>query len=85
MFGMDQKKSSKAEPFLFDLEKELANPDKRGELIRRVEMRILMIKELLRKGCSKEEFECLGVMMHGYRALAVVLGRAVKQATARAK
>ena len=80
MFGMENKKpKGKAKPvFQFDLEKELLEKPKQKEYVKRIESRITKIKELLRQGSKKEEFDCLGILLNGYHALAIVLGRAAK-------
>ena len=80
MFGMENKKpKGKAKPvFQFDLEKELLEKPKQKEYVKRIEGRITKIKELLRQGSKKEEFDCLGILLNGYHALAIVLGRAAK-------
>lgn len=74
---MGDKKKDK-QVFLFDMEKELQNKDKQVEYAKRIEKKVLYIKELLRKGSKKDEFDYLGVLLNGYHALAVVLGRAAK-------
>jgi hypothetical protein len=83
MFGMENKKpkgsaKEKKEAFLFDLERELRDKEKQKEYVRRIEGRVGKIKELLRKGGKKEEFDSLGILLNGYHALAIVLGRAAK-------
>jgi len=80
MFGMENKKTkAKAKPvFQFDLEKTLLEKPKQKEYVKRIEDRIGKIKELLRQGSKKEEFDCLGILLNGYHALAIVLGRAAK-------
>ena len=78
MFGMGEKKKKDKEVFLFDVEKELQNKDKQVEYAKRIEKKVLYIKDLLRKGSKKDEFDYLGVLLNGYHALAVVLGRAAK-------
>jgi len=70
-------------PFLFDLEKELKDIDKQKEYAKRIEERVGKIKELLRKGSKKEEYDFLGVLLNGYHALAVVLGRASQAGAAK--
>jgi len=77
MFGMETKKKSTA-LFLFDLEKELQEKPKQKEYAKRIEKRVNRIRELLRTGSKKEEFNDLGVLLNGYHALAIVLGRAAK-------
>ena len=78
MFGME-KKPKGAAGFVFDLEKELEGEERRRELAKRIGARIIKIKEILHKGSKKEEFEQLGVLLNGYHALAIVLGRASQE------
>jgi hypothetical protein len=78
MFGME-KKPKEAKVFVFDLEKSLTSDEERVQLAKRIETRIRTIKEILHTGSSKEVFEKLGVMLNGYHALALVLGRATQE------
>ena len=81
MFGMDQKKDKKkGAAFEFDIEKELATREKQKEYVQRIQTKINTIKQLLRAGDKKENFEQLGVLLNAYLALSVVLGKVVKQA-----
>ena len=82
MFGMSdkKKKESPKEAFLFDLEKELGDRAKAKEYAKRIEKHVLQIKELLRKGSKREDFDQLGVLLNGYHALAIILGRVAAQA-----
>ena len=82
MFGMEKQKKKGVPPFIFDLEKDLADIEKQKEYAKRIEERISRVKEYLRKGSKKEEFEYLGVLLNGYHALAIVLGRASQQQAA---
>lgn len=84
MFGLEKKKSD-SPFFLFDLEKDLSDNEKKITLIKRIESRIISIKESLKKGSSKESFDNLGTLLNGYHALAIVLGRAVKGPAASTK
>jgi hypothetical protein len=80
MFGMEKDKDKKkALPFLFDLEKELDDNEKRRVYAQRIEKRIVAIKEKLHSGSKKEFFDKLGVLLNGYHALVVVLARACKK------
>ncbi len=79
MFGMEKQKKKGQPPFLFDLEVELKDPEKQKEYAKRIEERVGRIKEFLRKGSKKEEYDYLGILLNGYHALAVVLGRASQQ------
>lgn len=75
MFGLENKKNKHSEEFVFDLEKELKNPKKRQDLKQKVESRIQKIKEILRSGENKEEFDQFGVILHGYTSLLKVMSR----------
>jgi len=78
MFGME-KKSKGASGFVFGLEKELGDEERRSELAKRIEFRIQKIKEILHKGSKKDQFEQMGVLLNGYHALAIVLSRASQE------
>ena len=78
MFGME-KKPVDVKAFVFDLEKELESEERRRELAKRIGTRIQKIKEVLHKGSKKEEFDQLGILLNGYHALAIVLGRATQE------
>lgn len=76
MFGLeDQKKKKKTEEFVFDLENELKNNKKHQTLKKKVEGRIQKIKDALRSGENKDEFDKFGVLLHGYTALLKVMSR----------
>lgn len=79
MFGMEKKPTKEVKTFLFDLEKELVKEEYRAELAKKLESRIRKIKELLHQGAKKENYEQLGVLLNGYHALAIVLGRATQE------
>lgn len=79
MFGMEKKDTNDSQKFLFDLEKDIESEEKRKELAKRIEMRIIKIKEILRTGSKKEDFDYLGILLNGYHALAIVLGRACQE------
>ena len=75
MFGLEDQKKKKAEDFIFELEKDLKNAKRHQELKKRVEDRIQKIKEILRGGENKEEFDQFGVLLHGYTSLLKVFAR----------
>lgn len=79
MFGMEKPKKEEKPAFLFDLEKDLRDENKRRELASRIESRILRIKELLRKGSRKEDYDKLGILLNGYHSMAIVLSRASQE------
>jgi len=71
MFGLEKKGRAL---FEFDLEKELkSNPSKAKEVLKTVEQRINDIKNTLRQGAAAEDFDKLGILLHGYAALQKVL------------
>ncbi|MBS0620220.1 MAG: DUF5398 family protein [Verrucomicrobia bacterium] len=71
MYGLGKKDKG---AFEFDLEKELkSDPNKMKELLKKVEGRVQEIKTALRQGSGSEEFDKLGVVLHGYTALQRVL------------
>lgn len=75
MFGLENQKSKKVEPFVFELEKELKIPRKHKELKQRLEDRIQQIKQHLQSGENKEEFDQYGVLLYGYTSLLKVMAR----------
>lgn len=75
MFGLENQKKDKKASFIFDLEKDLNNNNFSTELKKRIEARVQIIKEALRSGDEKVEFEKLGVLLHGYASLVKVFGR----------
>lgn len=76
MFGLEnQKKKKGAEEFIFDLEKDLKISKKHKEIKKRVEDQIQQIKEVLRSGENKDEFDKFGALLHGYTSLLKVMAR----------
>ncbi len=75
MFGLEDQKKKKVEDFLFELEKELKVLKKHQEIKKKVEERIQKIKDVLRNGENKEEFDKYGVLLHGYTSLLKVMSR----------
>lgn len=75
MFGLEDQKKKKSEPFVFELEKELKDPKKHREIKQRVEGRIQTIKTILKSGENKEDFDQCGVLLHGYTSLLKVMAR----------
>jgi hypothetical protein len=76
MFGLEEQKKKKVEPFVFELEKELKDPKKHREIKQKVEERIQAIKTGLKTGGEdKNEFDMLGLLLHGYTSLLKVMAR----------
>ena len=77
MFGLEKKGKAL---FEFDLEKEFkSNPSKAKEVLKTVEQRIQTIKNTLRQGAGSEDFDKLGILLHGYAALQKVLTKIVNK------
>jgi len=76
MFGLEkQKKKKPIEEFSFDLEKDLKISKNSKELKKRIEDRIQKIKEALRGGENKDDFDKFGSLLHGYTSLLKVMVR----------
>lgn len=75
MFGLEDQKKKKDVEFVFDLETDLKNSKKHQEIKKAVEGKIQKIKETLRGGENKEEFDQFGVLLHGYTSLLKVMAR----------
>ena len=77
MFGLEKKGKAL---FEFDLEKELkSNPAKGSDLLKKIEGRTQEVKGALREGAGSEDFDHLGVLLHGYVALQKVLTKVVNK------
>lgn len=76
MFGLeDQKGEEKTKEFVFDLENDLKDSKKNKDLKKRIEERVQKIKQTLRSGSVKEDFDRYGVLLHGYTSLLKVMTR----------
>lgn len=76
MFGLEnQKKKKRSEPFVFELEKELKIAKKHQDLKKNVETKAQKLKELLREGENKEDYDSFGSLLYGYNSLLKVFSR----------
>lgn len=76
MFGLEQNKKKKSEDdFTFDLEKNMTSLNRQREFKKSVEEKVLKIKQVLRSGENKEQFDQFGELLHGYASLLKVIGR----------
>jgi hypothetical protein len=81
MFGLEnQKKKKKKEDFVFDLENELKVFKSHQNLKGLIEDRVHSIREILRKGDQKEDFDKIGVLLHGYTSFLKVMSRLTPKA-----
>ncbi len=77
MFGLEKKRKP---PFEFDLEKDLRhNKKKCKEVLVTIEQRMEDLKKELREGSESENFEQLGILLHGYTALHKVIDKLSKE------
>jgi hypothetical protein len=75
MFGLEDQKKKKSQEFVYELEKELKSSSKHQQIKKNVEDRIQTVKEVLRSGENKAEFDQFGVLLHGYTSLLKVMSR----------
>ena len=76
MFGLEEKQK---EPFLYDLEKKIRkDPKNAKQMLERISQHEHEIKEILRKGDNKKEFDDLKTLLEGYEALTIVIKRIQK-------
>lgn len=76
MFGLEEQKKKEVKPFVFELEREIKDPKTHREIKQKVEERIQKIKTGLKTGGeNKNEFDMLGLLLHGYTSLLKVMAR----------
>ena len=75
MFGLEDQKKKKTQPFVFDLEKDLKDPKKFQEIKTLLEERVQKLKTQLREGESQETYNKLGVLLYGYTSIMKVVAR----------
>lgn len=76
MFGLeDQKKKKQSKEFVFELEKELHNPKRQKEIRAQIENRLTKVKEYLKKGTEKLDFDRMGTILQGYASLLKIVDR----------
>jgi hypothetical protein len=79
MFGLENQKKKKSEPFIFELEKELKDGRKYRELKKHIEDNLQKIKVQLQSGGEKQEFDEYGVLLYGYTSLLKVIARCISK------
>lgn len=80
MFGLgEDKKKKEGGVFTFDLENDLQDETKYQELIKRVENRVQKIRDMLRQGADKKDYEELAILLKGYSGLLKVMAKARKK------
>lgn len=77
MYGLE--KQPKGKKFAFDLEREIQEQPSHGtKILEKAEKRMLEIKNQLREGVEEQDFDQLGILLHGYAALQKVLKKVKK-------
>ncbi len=75
MFGLEDQKKKKNEDFVFELETKLRSLTGQNALKKQIEVSISRVKNNLRNGENKEEFDQFGILLHGYTSLLKVISR----------
>jgi hypothetical protein len=75
MFGLEKQKKKKNDEFVFELEQELKAFKTHQEYKKRIEERIQNIREVLRKGENKEEFDKFGILLLGFTSVLKIMSR----------
>jgi penicillin V acylase-like amidase (Ntn superfamily) len=76
MFGLEDKENEEKKPaFTFDLETQLSDTKEQKKIIEKIEGKLQVIKNLLREGENKENYEKLGWILYGYLSIMKVSGR----------
>ncbi len=78
MFGLGSG-NTKSDEFLFDLEREIQDPKQGRELKELVVSRTKEVKQQLRGGADKDDFDSLGILLHAYTSLQKVIARVMKK------
>jgi uncharacterized protein DUF5398 len=75
MYGLEKKGNA---PFEFQIETDIReDPSKAKQLLKKVDEIMHEIKNSLRQGASSEDFDALGVMLHGFASLQKVLKKII--------
>ena len=77
MFGLG--KENKDEEFEFDFEVDLKDGSLGRKMKENVAQKIKEVKNILRSGQNKEEFDKFGILLHGYTSLQKVMARVGKK------
>jgi len=80
MFGMEEDEKGKKTELFFDLEKEIvSDPANYKELKTKIKERVEQLKNVLREGTDKENYDKYGILLHGYVSLQKVIARVRKK------
>jgi len=77
MFGLG--KGNKDEEFEFDFEVDLKDGSLGRKMKENVAQKTKEVKNILRSGQNKEEFDKFGILLHGYTSLQKVMARVGKK------
>ena len=77
MYGLEKKGK---EPFFFDLEEEIVkDPNKGKQYLDIAKKREEDLKARMRKGDQSDDFDQMGILLQGYKALDKILSKVIKQ------
>jgi len=76
MFGLG--KDNKGNEFVFDFEADVKDPSNGRKIKEDIAQKIREVKNILRSGQNKEEFDSFGILLHGYTSLQKVMARVGK-------
>ncbi len=79
MFGLEGDKKKKGQEFVFDLEEDIKDGARGREIKETASGRVKEVKDILRNGNDKEDFDKFGILLHGYTSLQKVLARVGKK------
>ena len=77
MFGLG--KDNKDDEFVFDFEADIKDPSLGRKLKEEIAQKTREVKDILRSGQNKEEFDQFGILLHGYTSLQKVMARVEKK------
>jgi hypothetical protein len=82
MFGLNKDKKGKGKdhkPFFeFPLEQDMQDQKKLENMMISCEKQIAILKKNIREGAKPEEYEHLGILLHGYSALLKIINQGKK-------
>jgi hypothetical protein len=78
MFGLEDQNKKKQEPFVFDFEHDMKDPEKCQKLKNLIDERVQKIKTSLSAGEeNKEDLNAWGSLLQGYLGLLKVMARCI--------
>ena len=70
MFGLEDDKRGKKKDFRYDIENDMQDPEKKKQLLEKIQDRLQQVKAKLREGEEDQtKYDQLGTLLYGYVAL----------------